>query len=365
MRLTSAHKFAIGIVVVVVVAFAAGTLLHNARMGEETAAETKAQGAGPNTQPQVQVTLTPEGVHPYSVRVRGRTEAARTVSVRSETAGIVAATPAVEGTYVTRGTVLCRLNVDAREASLAQARAALRSRELTRQATEELAAKGYRSQTQVLQDAANLDSARAALRQAEIAMEQTNIRAPFNGVFDRRDAEVGAYLAPGQPCGTMIELNPLLIVADLPETEAGKFKVGAQAVATLVSGDTLNGVVRYIAQDADPQTRTYRVEISAPNAKLTARSGLSADVRVSAGQGPAHLIQVSSLVLDSAGRQGVRYVDEGNVVRFAPLTLIEETPAGAWVAGLKGAVRVITVGQSYVAEGQKVVATPARAGGAS
>ena len=38
---------------------------------------------------------------------------------------------------------------------------------------------------------------------------------------------------------------------------------------------------------------------------------------------------------------------------------------GAWVAGLKGAVRVITVGQSYVAEGQKVVATPARAGGAS
>ena len=365
MRLTSAHKFAIGIVVLVVLAFAAGTLFHNARMGRETASENKAVSDGTNTPPKVQVTLTPEGVHPYSVRVRGRTEAARTVSVRSETAGIVAATPAVEGTYVTRGTVLCRLNVDAREASLAQARAALRSRELTRQATEELAAKGYRSQTQVLQDLANLDSARAALRQAEIALEQTNIRAPFNGVFDRRDAEVGAYLAPGQPCGTMIELNPLLIVADLPETEAGKFKVGAQAVATLVSGDALNGVVRYIAQDADPQTRTYRVEISAPNPRLTARSGLSADVRVSAGQGPAHLIQVSSLVLDSAGRQGVRYVDEGNVVRFAPLTLIEETAAGAWVAGLKGSVRVITVGQSYVAEGQKVVATPARGGGAS
>jgi multidrug efflux system membrane fusion protein len=158
----------------------------------------------------------------------------------------------------------------------------------------------------------------------------------------------------------MIELNPLLIVADLPETEAGKFTVGAQATATLVGGEVLNGLVRYIARDADPQTRTYRVEISAANPRLTARSGLSADVRVSAGEGPAHLIQVSSLVLDSAGRQGVRYVDEGGVVRFAPLTLIEETPAGAWVAGLRGAVRVITVGQSYVAEGQKVLASPAR-----
>lgn len=360
MRLTSAHKFAIGIVVAVIVLFTAGTLLNRARMSREGGEQKKPAETTANATPQVQVTLTPEGVHPYSVRVRGRTEAARTVSVRSETAGIVAATPALEGAYVTRGTVLCRLNVDAREAGLAQARAAVRSRELTRQATEELAARGYRSPTQVLQDQANLDSARAALRQAEIALEQTNIRAPFNGVFDRRDAEVGAYLAPGQPCGTMIELNPLLIVADLPETEAGKFTVGAQATATLVGGEVMNGLVRYIARDADPQTRTYRVEISAANPRLTARSGLSADVRVSAGEGPAHLIQVSSLVLDSAGRQGVRYVDEGGVVRFAPLTLIEETPAGAWVAGLRGAVRVITVGQSYVAEGQKVLASPAR-----
>ena len=55
-----------------------------------------------------------------------------------------------------------------------------------------------------------------AIRQKEFS-HQTNIRAPFNGVFDRREAEVGTYLAPGQACGTMIELDPLLIVADLPE----------------------------------------------------------------------------------------------------------------------------------------------------
>jgi len=360
MRLTSAHKFAIGIVAVVILLFLAGTLFNKAKMSREPAPKSQAAGQAPTTQPSVQVTTTPECVHPYSVRVRGRTEAARTVVVRSETAGIVAATPAVEGAYVTRGAVLCRLNVDAREAGLAQARAAVRSRELTRQATEELSAKGYRSQTQVLQDQANLDSARAALRQAEIALEQTNIRAPFNGLFDRRDAEIGTYLAPGQPCGTLIELDPLLIVADLPETEAGKFQVGAQAAATPVGGEILNGTVRYIARDADPQTRTYRVEITARNPKLSARSGLSAEVRISAGQGAAHLIQVSSLVLDSAGRQGVRYVDEGNVVRFAPLTLIEETPQGAWVTGLRVPVRIITVGQSYVAEGQKVLVTTAR-----
>ena len=158
----------------------------------------------------------------------------------------------------------------------------------------------------------------------------------------------------------MIELDPLLIVADLPETEAGKFQIGSPATAELVSGETINGTVRYISREADPQTRTYRVEVTARNPKLTARSGLSAQVRVNAGQGPAHLIQVSSLVLDSAGRQGVRYVDSGGIVRFAPLNLIDETSEGVWVSGLSGAVKIITVGQSYVAEGQKVLATPAR-----
>ena len=360
MRLTSAHKFAIGIAAIVVLLFLAGTLLERAKRKREPAPKAQPTASGPAALPAVQVVETPQSTHPYFVRVRGRTEAARTVTVRSETAGIVAATPAVEGSYVTRGTILCRLNVDAREAGLAQARAAVRSRELTRQATVDLSAKGYRSQTQVLQDQANLDSARAGLRQAEIALEQTNIRAPFNGVFDRREADVGAYLSPGQPCGTVIELDPLLIVADLPETEAGKFQIGSPATAELVSGETINGTVRYISREADPQTRTYRVEVTARNQKLGARSGLSAQVRVNAGQGPAHLIQVSSLVLDSAGRQGVRYVDSGSIVRFAPLNLIDETSEGVWVSGLSGAVKIITVGQSYVAEGQKVLATPAR-----
>jgi multidrug efflux system membrane fusion protein len=36
------------------------------------------------------------------------------------------------------------------------------------------------------------------------------------------------------------------------------------------------------------------------------------------------------------------------------VTVLEETPKGMWVSGLKGPVNVITVGQSFVADGQKV-----------
>lgn len=356
MRLKPQYLF-----VIVVVGAVGLYFLVRALFGAGHAAPAHAKAPTPaNSIPNVQVKLIPEVVREYDVVLRGRTQATRVVQVKSETAGLVAATPILQGSVVPAGTVLCRLSVDARQASLDQARAQLKSRQLQQQAAAELAAKGYRSKTQALEAQAGLDQAQAAVRAAEIALRQVDIRAPFAGVFDRRDAEIGAYLSPGQPCGVMIELNPLLIVGDLPETDAAKLKVGATATAKLVEGETLSGRVRYVAHDADPTTRTYHLEITSPNPKLAVRSGLSAEVRVAAGTGPAHLVPVSSLVLDTAGRQGVRYVLNDDRVAFAPVKILEETRDGLWVSGLAGPVRLITVGQSYVADGQKVRVAQAR-----
>ncbi len=353
MRWKSSHLFAAGILAVVVLYFVIRGLFGGEDQ-EAKAAEERQAAAASQAAPLVQALLVEEQLRPYAVVIRGRTEAARTVVVRAETAGVVAAVPAREGGFVTRGQVLCRLEVDARQATLDQARANQKSRELQRQASANLAEKGYRSQTQVLQDQANLDAASASVRQAEVALEQINIRAPFGGVFDRRDAEVGTYLSPGQACGTMIELDPILIVGDIPETQTAQVKVGAPATARLVSGEVLSGRVRYVARDADPQTRTYRVEIEARNPRSAARSGLSAEVSLDAGAGPAHLVPTTALVLDSAGRQGVRHVVAGERVAFAPVRVLDETPQGLWIAGLTGPARVVVVGQSYVSEGQKV-----------
>ncbi len=173
-------------------------------------------------------------------------------------------------------------------------------------------------------------------------------------MFNERDIEVGGYLAAGGACGVVIELDPLKIAGDVPETEIGKVKLGAPAHATLASGETINAVVYYIAKDADPQTRTYPVVLIAQNPGSAVRSGLSAEVRIDAGRIDAHLVPSSSLVLDSAGRQGVRYIGPGGLVAFAPVKVLDETSGGVWVSGLNGPVRVITVGQAYVSEGQRV-----------
>jgi multidrug efflux system membrane fusion protein len=306
-----------------------------------------------DTTPTVQVSLLQPQMRPDTVAMRGRTQAARTVSVRSETAGVVAATPVREGSFVRAGQVLCKLKVDARQATLDQAEANLRSKQLTQKASAELAARGFRSPTQLLADQANLDQASASVRQAEVALNQTDIRAPYAGVFNERDIEVGGYLAAGGACGVVIELDPLKIVGDVPETEIGKVKLGAPAHVVLASGEKIDAVVYYIAKDADPQTRTYPVELIARNPGSAVRSGLSAEVRIDAGQIDAHLVPASSLVLDSAGRQGVRYIGSSGLVAFAPVKVLDETSQGVWVSGLSGPVRVITVGQAYVSEGQR------------
>jgi multidrug efflux system membrane fusion protein len=352
------------VVVGVILAVVLGYLLLRPLLSGGHKAAPEAAAATPPALPLVEATLTPEAQHPYAISLRGRTQAARTVIVRSETAGVVALTPILQGTAVKAGAVLCRLAVDARQAALDEASANLRAKQLQMQAATNLVGKGYMSQSQMLSDKANLDSASATVRQAEVALNQVNIRAPFTGVFDHRDAEVGAYLAPGQPCGTMIELDPLLIVGDLPETETSKVKVGALATAKLVSGQVIQGRVRFVARDADPTTRTYRVEVTAANPGYKIGSGLSADIQIGGDVGPAHLIPVSALVLDAAGRQGVRYVMTDGRVAFAPVTILEQAAQGVWVAGLSGPTRLITVGQSYVSEGQRVRVSlrPAQAG---
>ncbi len=362
MRVKPAHGVVAAIVAVVFAYLLARPLLD--RGAKSADAANAATAAAAPTTALVRVSLTPQSQHTYLVTFRGRTQAARTVVARSETAGVVAATPVMQGAFVRAGAVLCRLAVDARAAALDQARAAMRAKQLQMQASANLAAKGFRSKTQVLTDQADFDAASATVRAAEVALRQVDIVAPFAGVFDHRDAEVGAYLSPGQACGTVIELDPLLVVGDAPETEVGKLKAGAPALAILVSGQTIAGHVRFVARDADPATRTYRVEVTAPNRGAAVQSGLSAQVRIGAGVGPAHLIPVSALVLDAGGRQGVRYVLAGGQVAFAPVTVLEETPGGTWVSGLKGDVRLIVVGQSYVSEGQRVrvAAGPATAG---
>ncbi|MCG8441984.1 MAG: biotin/lipoyl-binding protein, partial [Caulobacterales bacterium] len=137
------------------------------------------------------------------IELNGRTEAARVVTVRAEVVGVVVDTPVREGERVTAGQVLCRLDVEARAARVAEGEATVAQRALELAAANELADRGHRAANQVAAAQAAADAAEAALAQARIDLANVEITAPFDGVFDERNAEIGDYLGNGDPCGVV------------------------------------------------------------------------------------------------------------------------------------------------------------------
>lgn len=288
------------------------------------------------------------------ITLRGATEAQRMVAVRAETPGVVVRAPVAEGDLVAKGDTLCQLDVDSRQARLDEAQARLRAAELDHEAAIRLQADGFRSETQTAQAKAALDGARAALKQARVDLDKTTIRAPFAGVFDERMAEAGAYLTPGDACGVVVELHPLKVVAFASENEAPLIKAGAPAMIRLAGGVMREGVVSFVAKRADEATRSFRVEAEIGNEDGAAASGLSADMFIEGGSAKGVRAPASSVVLQDDGVIGLRYVDAANIVRFAPVTILEQEDQWLWLAGAPDGARVITRGQEFVTAGQTV-----------
>lgn len=286
--------------------------------------------------------------HQVTYTLYGRSEPNREVAVKAETAGLVVSAPVSEGRTVQRGTVLCRQDVDARQAAVDQASALLRTRELEYKAAQALVEKGYRSATQAATAKAALDGAKASVKQAEIELDNVNMRAPFAGIFEEQIAEIGDYLGPGQPCGLLVDLNPLIIASELTETQIRDVKIGQTANVTLATGEALTGKVRFIEAKSDPSTRTFRAEISVPNPSYRLKGGVTATVAFKAGTVNAQFIPAQVLALDDQGVLGVRYVDDNNRVQFNSVTTIDEEDGGIWVTGLPNQVRIIVKGQDYV-----------------
>lgn len=320
-----------------------------------------------------------------TILVRGRTEAARQVEIRAETGGKVIGVPPRKGSDVEEGEVLCSLDPGTRETALSEAMARLeeaRSRlpeaearlneaTLNLNAARRLFEQGHTSKTGVAAAEASaetelsgLEAARAAVSaansgvaSAEKEIERLSIRAPFSGLLETDAAETGSLLQPGDLCATIIQLDPIRLVGFLPEIDLGMVEPGAPAGARLVTGREVRGKVTFVSRSADPLTRTFRVEITAPNGDLGISDGQTAEILIRAAGSRAHLIPQSALTLDDDGRLGVRTIAGDRTAKFAEISVLRDAVDGVWVAGLPPQTDIIVVGQEFVADGVPVDAT--------
>ena len=349
MKMKTSYLVAIVLFALIVLWFVIG-----GRKSDKSKTEPKPETKIEETMPSVVINRLSAEMHESYMDLYGRTEPDREVSVKAETSGLVVRTPVTEGKFIKKGTLICAQDIDARQALLDQANATLRSRELEYHAAERLVEKGFRSSTQAAGALAAMDGAKAQVKQAQIELDNVNMRAPFSGIFEKQIAEVGDYLAPGQPCGLLVDLDPLVVTGEVTEKHIGLLGVGKSAAIQLETGEILTGKIRFIESGANPSTRTFRIEIAVPNKSGKLRSGVTATIKLSAGQTKAHLIPASVLTLDDQGSIGARYLDKDNKVRFSRVTTIDETSDGIWVTGLPEYADVIIQGQDFVSEGVQV-----------
>jgi len=226
------------------------------------------------------------------------------------------------------------------------------------EASVDLQRRDLQSEIAVSQLKAAVESAQTAVTRAELALANTRMLAPYDGVVETRTVEVGDLLNVGDVCASVLDNEPMLLIGLVPEQQVDRVEVGARVQGELLGGQRISGTVTFLASSADPISRSYRMEVTVDPGKTQIRSGITTEMQVDSDELQAHRIPPSALSLDDAGEIGVKLIDSNNEVYFQNVSIIgDETnqiDPGIWVTGLNGSVTLITLGQEIVFPGQRV-----------
>ncbi len=339
----------VSVIVVLLVAWLASGMLG----GDEAA--TPAETQAPTAQPVAVSTRRSSAETVWrEVELNGVTAPDRAVTLRAQTAGRVQAVDAQRGTRVATGDVLVRIALDDRSASRAEARAVVEQRRLQYQAVRKMSEKGYQTRTDLAQAKSDLEAAQAQLAEVQQDIDNTIIRAPFAGVLETRPVEVGDYVGVGDEMARVIQQDPFVVEGDLAEADVAFVEPGQRGRARLIDGRTVDGIVRYVATEADPDTRTYPVELEIDNPDGRLVAGASAKLILPLEQVEAHEVPADLLTLDEAGDMGVKTVDDDKHVVFHVAQIVKSANDKLWLGGLPPTVRLISTGQGFVRSGDPV-----------
>jgi RND family efflux transporter MFP subunit len=337
-------KWLLGGAAAAVLAGAGVALVSGSLRGPGGDAVAKSDSAAPKAgkdgkKPEVALEFqTREIVHPVFARLPGAVEfsgplvAPQTALVRAKAGGTLLALSVSEGSRVQAGQVLGRIEladlasrVAERNANLESARAALVQAERTHASNERLAAQQFISPIALENSRAALDTARANLNAAQAALDTTRVGlrdgtlvAPIAGIVAKRHALPGEKVSVEQQVLTIVDLARLELAGNVGTHEVGRIAPG-MAVQVQVEGVTLPvaGRIARIAPAAEPGTRSIGVTIELANPKETLRAGQYALARATLADDTDRLTLPASAVGKTSGQDHVWLIENGLLARRA------------------------------------------------
>tara|TARA_Y100000389_G_scaffold150543_1_gene150117 strand:+ start:710 stop:1588 length:879 start_codon:yes stop_codon:yes gene_type:complete len=189
-----------------------------------------------------------------------------------------------------------------------------------------------------------------------VELNRTEVKAPFKGYIEKI-IKPGNFINRGMICAVIIELDPIIFVAEVPEANIKAIVKGQNVLIELITGEVIESKLSFVSKSATPSTRSFRVEAKVPNSKGLIRDGITGNLQISTNKVLANKISPSIMLLSDNGIIGVRIV-QNNIVKFLPVKIIEDTQDGIWVSGIPNLSQLIVRGQGYVENGQKVKTMP-------
>lgn len=330
--------------------------------------ESPAQFSMPS--PQVSTIITAYSTYQPSLDSTGTTQAAQGLTLQPETSGRISKIFFQSGDFVKEGTPLIELSNDILKAELALNQANLELSEHDYLRKKELAKKKVVSLS-------DLDTALATLKinQAQVAstkakLDQTLIKAPFNGQLGLKMVSIGDFVTPATKLVNLQAVDPIYIDFSIPESNITRVAIGQDVLLTEQAHPdiTFKGKIKAFesVMNQNAQSLTVRAEVSNANKALI--PGTFMHVTVLTGQ-PQQVIRIpqTALLYDAAGNYVYRVIN--NKAVRTPVTTSIQTKQNIIISkGLTVGEEIITAGQLKLQNGAAVTvdrpakpATPAPA----
>jgi len=290
--------------------------------------------------------------------LQGQTVADRTVTIKAETHGVVKQALIEKGTAVKAGETLIKLALEDREERLREARSRLAQSKTENEAVQSLKKSGFQAELELARTKAALDAAAAALRQAELELQHTNITAPIAAIVEKRLVEVGDFVNRGDPVALLVDLDPIRVVAQVSERYLGKIQPDSPGEVRLLGGTVIPAKVTYVGSTASESTRTFPVEMQIPNPDGAIIEGITAELHLPIKEVLAHNVPPSVLSLLDNGQLSVKAVNDQNRIVAYPVKILGDNANGIWLGGLPDKLLLVVVGNEYVVPNQTVIPVP-------
>jgi membrane fusion protein, multidrug efflux system len=292
------------------------------------------------------------------------------VIISSEVDGILKDIPVDEGTPVTKGTILARVDdtdyrlaTDTAQAAVRQAEANLTNLTTEKKRKEALFKEELVTSQQFDDVSTRLTVAARDLDRAKFALSLTNERlgksticSPIKGIVKERKVTAGDFVRAGMPILTIVQIDPLKLSFTITEKDVGSLKTG-QDVAFMVDpfpNREFKGTLSIIYPNLDERTRSLKAEAITKNPSLELKPGFFARVKVYTSlPKEAVVIPINSILYE--GTRVRVFLREGNIARERSIKIGEKYGDMMEVLeGLYGGESLIVVGQNNLTDGVKI-----------